>query len=255
MLEKFITECHNNILSKEPTEAIDYLYSRGISDKSISTHKIGYCYEDQIIPEEINYYGKETNSAISETGGYSYVINGRIILPIYGEFGDLVGFATRRPTHDKGNSWWNLPHPFKKGSHLYLMNLARKNIFDKNKVYVMEGYIDAIIAYQNGLTNVVALMGTALTSRKIGLIIRYTNNICLALDIDENQSGQKATKKSVFILNQFDFSDSISIIEDIPVGEDPASFLLKNSLEDYLSKERKLSDKEILNICKEMVNK
>ena len=126
--------------------------------------------------------------------------------------------------------------------------MARQKIFEDNKIYLVEGYIDGILLYQENLRAVCSLMGTALTSRKIGLIARYCNNICLCLDADKNQSGQKAQNKAIFSLKEFGFCESLSVI-DLPIGVDPDVFVTKNGLEAFLANERQLKTKEILNIC------
>jgi len=253
-LVRFIQECHNNLLNDKSSEtgnAIDYLKARNLTYDTVKEHKIGYCYEGQVIPDEIKHYGKTSDQERTRSG-YSYFINGRIIVPVYSEFGYAVGLATRKPTFEPGNAWWNLPKPFKKGEYLFLLNKTRKSIFNKNKIFIVEGYIDAIQLYQAGLHEVVAIMGTALTPRKIGLIARYCDNICICLDVDENQSGQKGQDKAIFALKEYDFYDSISVIEGIPVGEDPDVYVAKNGLDELLSKERVLASKEINTIWKKI---
>ena len=73
----------------------------------------------------------------------------------------------------------------------------------------------------------------------------------MSLDIDENESGQKATNKSIYILNEFGFCENISVIKGMPVGEDPAKFLLHNDMKDFLALEKILTAKEISKMCKQ----
>lgn len=248
-LSSFINECHKNMVedsNEEIKTASDYLEGRQITKESISIHKLGYCYSDTDIPDEIRRYGKDIDS----TCDYSYRICGKLIVPVFSEFGEAVGFATRTPSFEDGHKWWNLPKPFHKGDHLFLMDKARKKAFEDNKIYIVEGYIDAISLYQKGIHNVGALMGTALTIRKIGLISRYCNNVCLCLDQDENQSGQKAQDVSIITLNRFAFCDNLSLVDGLPMKEDPASYLMKHSLQDFLKLERMIKDSEIQKIIK-----
>jgi len=250
-LVQFIQECHDNLLAsdnKEVEAAQEYLQKRHLKPETIHLHQIGYCCKKQILPDEIKYYGKDGDC--SSEKGYGYFINGRVIVPVYSEFGIAVGFATRKPSFEEGNTWWNLPKPFKKGEHLFLLDKTRKEIFAGNKVTLVEGYMDAIILHQEGLKAVVAIMGTNLSSRKIGLIARYCDNICLCLDVDANMSGQKGQDKAVYVLKEFDFYDSISVVESLPVGEDPDIFVAKKGIKALLSNERKLSPKEINKIWK-----
>jgi len=250
-LDCFITESHDFLLNgskKEIDEARSYLNeTRKISDKSIHTHKIGYWPKYEPIPDEVKFYGKKEEDR--DGNGYSYFIQNRVIVPIYDEFGKVVGFATRRPTTEPGNTWWNLSSPFKKGNHLFLLDKSRKNVFNKNKIYLVEGYVDAIILYQEKLEEVCSLMGVHLSPRKIGLIVRYCDSICICLDTDKNRAGQDACEKAIYTLNQFGFSKSISTIS-LPLKEDPDEYVMKNGLDDFLSLEKKLSKKEVEKICK-----
>jgi DNA primase catalytic core len=247
-LDKFIQSCHERLLkdrSDETKVAIDYLKHRHVKKSSVVEHKIGYCgYRDKI-PADVAYYGKDPDNLKDKERGYYYFIRGKIIVPVYSEFGQLVGLATRRPVTEPGNTWWNLPKPFKKSHHLFLLNKSRKVIFDSKKIYLVEGYMDAIILFQEGLKNVNAIMGTMLSTRKIGLISRYCNNVCFCLDVDKNEAGQKATDKAIAALKDFGFCNSISVIENMPIGKDPDEYVMENGLNKFLSLERKLTVNEI----------
>jgi len=247
-LNQFIQSCHANLDLKtsELDRANIYLYDRGLNKDSIQNNKIGYCPRNFEIPEEIKFIGKTAKG----DNGFSYCINNRIIVPIHGEFGTIVGFATRKPSFESGNTWWNTP--FKKSNHLFLLDRARKHIFEKNKIYIVEGYMDALILQQYGLKETVALMGTIMSQRKVGLIARYCDNVCLCLDVDNNKAGQNAQKKIIHTLRKFDFCESISIIENLPIGMDPDNYVIKNGLQEFLSMERKLSIAEINKTYKEV---
>ncbi|HLC30928.1 MAG TPA: toprim domain-containing protein, partial [Dehalococcoidia bacterium] len=60
---------------------------------------------------------------------------------------------------------------------------------------IVEGYMDVIMAHQNGFTNVVAAMGTSLTEKQVGILARLTANFVLALDADA--AGQTATLRGL----------------------------------------------------------
>lgn len=253
-LKEFIISCHKNLLNNGEQEVViakNYLHSRNLLEKSIISATIGYCNSNETLPESIRCFGKELRK---EDGHWdlSYFIKGRIIVPIYSEFGNVVGLATRKPTHEPGNTWWNMPAPFRKGNHMFLLNVAKKSIFKKNKVYVVEGYMDALILRQYGLDNIVSLMGTAFSLRKIGLISRYCNNVCLCLDEDANQAGQKATEIAISNLKKFDFCENISIIKGIPEGEDPDQYVVKNGIDSLLEKEVILENSDIEKICRKV---
>jgi DNA primase len=184
-LTDFISQCHTILLNgtdEGVAAAVEYLHKeRGLTEQSIKEHQIGYCPRYYNLPDEIRFYGAtdEAEKDDENAKDFSYFICDRIIVPIYEEFGVVEAFATRKASSEKGNTWWNLSSPFKKGNHLFLLNKVRKNVFLENKIYLVEGYMDALLLYQKGLNKVCSLMGTHLTPRKIGLIARYCNHICL----------------------------------------------------------------------------
>ena len=254
-LKKFIKECHENLVLGQDQESIDaraYLLSRNILEKSIKSGIIGYCQCNQCIPDPVRYFGEECRKEDEDRWDMSNFLRGRLIVPVLSEFNELVGLASRKPSHEKGNTWWNLPSPFKKGSHLFMLNLAKKTVFEKNKIYLVEGYMDAIVLRQSGLDNVVSLMGTALTQRKIGLIARYCNNVCFCFDSDENEAGQKANDMAIAILKKLDFCESISCIK-LPIKQDPDVYVTEHGLENFLAQEVVLKDSDIEKICRKVV--
>ena len=119
-----------------------------------------------------------------------------------------------------------------------------------DKVYIVEGYADALMLYQAGITNVCALMGTNLTLRKLGLISRYCSKICLCLDKDENEAGQKATDDIVATLYRFNMCDDLSIIDGMPLGTDPDEFIVQYGTDKFLELERTLPEAEIETMCR-----
>jgi DNA primase len=253
-LELFVNKCHHLLLSNEKNEtatALDYLTKRGINSKTIESNKIGYCPSYCRLPSAIKYFGKDLKK-VKDEKTYSVFINEKLIVPIYSEFGLLVGFSTRKPSFEPDNTWWNLA--FKKGSHLFLFDKTRKDVFNKNKIYLQEGYIDGLISLQEGLTNVAVIMGTALTLRKIALIARYCNNICFCLDVDKNRSGEKATRKFIHSISEFGFCDNISVIDHLPEGVDPDEYIMKHGIKKLLDGERTLDQSDILKICQETIN-
>jgi len=253
-LNQFIQKCHRNLTQDKSSEckvARDYLIKRNIKDHTLSLHTIGYCLSNEKIPEEVEFYGKENTNG---NKGYGYFIKGRLVLPIYSEFGYLVGFATRKPSSEPGNTWWNLSKPFRKNNHLFILDKTRKEIFKNNKVYVVEGYMDAIILHQEGVKEVACLMGTILSPRKIGLISRYCDSICLCLDRDKNLAGQKAKDRAFCALREFDFYDSVSVINLPTVGEDPDTYISEHGKDEFYKLESKVSPKEINSVYKEFIS-
>ena len=67
---------------------------------------------------------------------------------------------------------------------------SKQDIRKEDLVIICEGQTDVISAHQNGITNIVAPLGTALTKEQLEKVSNLTKNILFFLDSDE--AGQKA---------------------------------------------------------------
>lgn len=170
-------------------------------------------------------------------GKYYDTFQDRVIFPIYDKTGRLVAF-TGRLAHDLTEQqkeaakaegkylppkYYNSPDTlWEKGKNLYGLHLAAKAIQKANMVYLVEGNTDVMRLHEQGIYNVVAPCGTALTSDQIALIRRYTDHVCIVPDGDK--AGIKAMQRSaeLFIKAQM----TVSILEPVD-GKDPDD-LLKN---------------------------
>ncbi|MCB0044696.1 MAG: DNA primase [Caldilineaceae bacterium] len=124
------------------------------------------------------------------------VFRGRVIIPIRDRRGRIVGFGGR-VLDDSVPKYLNTPDTalFHKTKTIYAIDLAQDAIRRADQVVIVEGYMDVIAAHQYGFENVVACMGTALTSDQLQQLNRYTDNFVLALDADA--AGQQATLRGL----------------------------------------------------------
>ncbi|HLY63896.1 MAG TPA: DNA primase, partial [Chloroflexota bacterium] len=127
----------------------------------------------------------------------------RFIFPIRDAGGHIVAFGGRDLGDDKRSAKFiNSPQTdlFDKSATLYALDRAKNAIRSRDRVIVVEGYMDAIMAHQHGETNVVCSMGTSLTERQLEQIKRLTTNLVLALDPDT--AGDIAAGRGVEIGQQ-----------------------------------------------------
>ena len=149
--------------------------------------------------------------------------SGRIIFPIFSPNGRVVAFAGRILENREGTAkYLNSPESliYTKGKILYGLSFAKDEIRRQDKAILVEGYMDLISLYQNGIKNVVAVSGTALTEDQVLLLSRYTKNIVLLFDADT--AGIKASMRSIELLLKRDME--IKIVS-LPSGEDPDSYV------------------------------
>jgi DNA primase len=211
------------------------LGSRGLSDETIRHFRIGFCSYEQALPGS-------TEGELKTNRG----LLGKITVPICSEFGDVVAIGARSPSPAR-KGWFNTV--FDKSNHLFMMESARRYIFEQNKAYVSEGYLDGYIPWQFGLRNMCCVMGTSVGVRKISLLARYCERVCLCFDTDSNQSGQKAQRKSLGEMAALGI-EAISRI-DLPMGSDPDTFVRENGLEGFLDLERRVPKGEVMSAKRE----
>jgi DNA primase len=104
------------------------------------------------------------------------------------------------------------------------LNLAAPAIRLNDSTVIVEGYIDAITAHQNGFTNVVASMGTSVTERQIIALKRLSRNVIFALDADN--AGEEATRRGVGYENILETEIKVAVL---PQGKDPDDVIRQDS--------------------------
>src|SRR3990170_6039134 len=155
----------------------------------------------------------------------------RIIFPIFSANGRVIAFAGRILENKEGAAkYLNSPESmiYVKGRVLYGLSFSKDEIRKLDKAILVEGYMDLISLYQNGIKNVVAVSGTALTDDQVQLLSRYTKNVVLLFDADV--AGIKASMRSIEILLKRDMDVKIA---SVPEGEDPDSYVNKFGKEKF----------------------
>lgn len=223
---------YRSLLYKTPA-AVEYLYSRGITDELIDKFELGFAPEsaqtirllqnDQIEPKEALEVGIVKQN---ENGIYASFIN-RITFPIYTHAGRLVGFGGRTISGNPAK-YVNSPQSavFDKSTLFYGYHLAKREIFTKNQIIITEGYMDVIMLHKAGFNNVVAVLGTALTTKHLPLLKRGEISVILCFDGDD--AGINAATKSALLLAQNEIDGSVVIIEG---GADPADMVVAGKIE------------------------
>ncbi len=164
-------------------------------------------------------------------GGYYDKFRSRIMFPIFSPNGRVIAFGGR--ILDKAENtakYLNSPESaiYSKRKSLYGLFHSKDEIRKHDKAILVEGYIDLISLYQNGVKNVVASLGTALTEEQAQLLSRYTKNIVVFYDADP--AGIKASIRSIEILVKQNFDVKIA---EMPEGEDPDTFINKFGKDDF----------------------
>jgi DNA primase len=145
----------------------------------------------------------------------------RLIFPIVNPAGKIVGFGGR-VLGDGLPKYLNSSETplFRKGSNLYGLFQAKEAVREKDRVVVVEGYLDVIALSQFGVSYAVATLGTALTPDQVRILGRYTRNIIALFDGDE--AGRKAAARSFEIFIEAGLLGRAAFL---PKDEDPDTFV------------------------------
>ncbi len=222
------------LFDTEEGQTIGYAYfrERELRDDIIKKFQLGYS------PEQRNAFTayaleKGYSKEILEKSGLSifteYSPEGvdrfreRVIFPILSFSGRVLGFGARiLKSNVKAAKYLNSPETeiYHKSNVLYGLNQSKQAISKQNVCLLVEGYMDVVALHQNGIENVVASSGTALTQEHIKLIKRLTENVTILFDGDP--AGIKASFRSIDMLLASEMNIRILLF---PKGHDPDSFV------------------------------
>ncbi len=227
-----------NLNTTKGIPAKEYLKNRGINDETIKEFGIGLSLIKGNIYEALVKKGFDNKdilkSGLATENGYDLYRN-RIMFPLWDLNGKVVGFSGRIFNGEDAPKYINSRETeiFKKGELLYNYHRARNECRRKNEVIIMEGFMDVISAYTHGITNVVAAMGTAITSSNAHLISRMAKNIILCFDGDD--AGIMAANACTNELLKLDVFPSIVVL-DKAKGKDPDEYIKNNGVEAFKEK-------------------
>lgn len=224
-------------LTEGPNPGYAYLRKRELKDNTIRKFGLGYAPDSwNALMNHLEKEGVTTQDMLKlgliQQGrkGYYDKFRNRVIFPIINTAGKVIGFGGRA-LGDVQPKYLNSSESdiFLKKNNLYALNITKKDISSEDQVLMVEGYMDVISLYQNGIHNVTASLGTALTENQGRLISRYTKNVVLSYDADN--AGINAAMRGIDIIRKAECDVRILQIND---GKDPDEFVRKNGKEAFL---------------------
>ncbi|MEF8847006.1 MAG: DNA primase [Candidatus Paceibacterota bacterium] len=216
--------------SSKGKKAKKYLKGRGISEESIERWRLGYAPDQwRSLLNFLSNKGFKTKNivkaglVIKKQDGKTYDrFRGRIMFPVFNLNGEVIGFGGRVFEQDKTAKYMNTPNTllYDKSKVLYGLDKAKVAIRKKDQAILVEGYTDVILASQVGYENVVATSGTALTSKQLKILKRYSDNLLVAFDMDV--AGSTATRRGIDMAQEQGFN--IKVVS-MPEDSDPADIV------------------------------
>ncbi|MGM0500982.1 MAG: DNA primase [Bacillota bacterium] len=243
-IHKLATQFYNYLLleSKLGQEAYDYLLSRGFDEETIEKFQLGFApdrwqglykflndkgYSDQILVKSGLVLPRKNKD------GYYDRFRNRVMFTIFDHRHQAIGFGGRVLSSEDQPKYLNSPQTqlFDKSKNLYGLNWAKKAMRKSGEAIITEGYTDVITAAQYGINNVVASLGTALTSQQAKILNRYVD--CVYIAYDSDVAGAKATNRGLDVLKNVGLDVRVISLEN---EQDPDDFIKEVGKDKFLTK-------------------
>lgn len=223
---------HHLLVNTQAGEtALNYLHERGLDDATIDAFMLGYAPGNDFLLDyfqnkKVDYQLLRTSElfVVWDDGTLHDRFSDRVLFTIRDQYGHPIAFSGRRLSADDTQpKYVNSPESllFDKSNELFNLDLARDSIKKSHDVILFEGFMDVIAAFQAGVKNSVASMGTSLTIDQVRQLNRLAENITIAYDSDA--AGQNATKRALDLIQQN--SQMTPVVAHIPDNQDPDEYL------------------------------
>jgi len=216
----------------------DYLVERGFRRETVLAYRIGASLggwsnlakrlvKDGFSEDDLMDAGV---ALPRRSGGVYDRFRGRLMIPIVDTLERTIGFGARAMGEDEPK-YINSPESqiFQKSKILFGLNMAKKACRETGQLIVMEGYTDVMHAHQAGVGHCCAVMGTALTSDHIPLLLRFAGEVILSFDGDE--AGKRACTRSLLAMAGSDIKVRVL---NLPAGSDPADLITRDGEDKFL---------------------
>jgi len=225
-----------NLRGPEGSAARQYLAGRGLTPELIERFQLGCApprwdgllrelkkrgHPDRLLEAAGLIVARQTGATGTRGAGHYDRFRNRLMIPIWDVSGRVVGFGGRA-LDEKEVKYINSPETavYRKGTHLYALNLAARSIRERDCALVVEGYFDAIMLHAHGFDYAVAALGTALTTEQARLLGRYATSVVLLFDPDA--AGIEAARRSLEHLINVDLNWRIVLLSG---SLDPDAFV------------------------------
>src|SRR5215212_7213005 len=223
--------------SHEGRIAREYLKQRELTEETQKAFRLGFAPESwEALSSYLRHKGA-TQEHIDRSGlvvkkdeGGSYDrFRGRLMIPVLDVQNRPIAFGGRT-LKDEDAKYVNSPETaaYVKGRNLFGLNLTRDEIRRQGFAILVEGFLDLIVPYQFGVRNVLASLGTALTSDQVKLLSRFARKV--VVNYDGDRAGVQAAKKSIEIFLAEDFEVKVLVLPD---NADPDEYVRKFGVTEY----------------------
>ena len=226
-------------------EARDYLARRGVAPAVAEEFGLGLAERSgQDLTRRLEREGFSSDQLESsglvlkrqEGTGFFDRFRGRLMFPIHGESGKIIGFGGRALKAEDEPKYLNSPETpiYRKSYVLYNLHRAKETIRKADRTILVEGYMDVIGVWAAGVREVVASCGTALGSPQVKTLKRHSDNV--VVNFDPDTAGANAAERSIGVLLEEGMRVRVLELEG---GLDPDEYVKSEGAEKYREKSDK----------------
>jgi DNA primase len=232
-----------NLRSATGSEARAYLESRGVAPAAMDEFRIGLADGGgQQLVARLQRFGPELMEQSGlvkrrESGGFYDAFRARLMFPIHTEQGKVIAFGGRALRPDDNPKYLNSPDTkiYKKSTVLYNLHRAKADARKRDRMILVEGYMDAIGVSAAGIREVVAVCGTSLSNEQVRAIKRQisqqqANTGNVILNFDPDAAGARSAEK--YIGNFLAEGLRVNVLK-LPGGLDPDEYIQQSGSEAY----------------------
>lgn len=220
---------HKRLYKPESKEGQEYVKQRKLTSETLESYNLGFSGNYDELYKVLKKEGFNDEEILesglvkkNEHGQYVDFYRDRFMIPILDVRNRVIAFGGRVLGDAKRFKYLNSPENivYSKGKHLFGLNVAKK--YDHKKLLIVEGYMDAISLHQRGITNVVAALGTALTTNQGWLLRRNAEQVILGFDADG--AGQNAIMRAMEVMQNM--GCDMRVLQ-MTGAKDPDEFIIK----------------------------
>ena len=220
---------HKRLYKPESKAGQEYVKQRKLTKETLESYNLGFSGNYDELYKVLRKEGFNDEEILesglvkkNEHGQYVDFYRDRFMIPILDVRNRVIAFGGRVLGDAKRFKYLNSPENivYSKGKHLFGLNVAKK--YNHKKLLIVEGYMDAISLHQRGITNVVAALGTALTTNQGWLLRRNAEQVILGFDADG--AGQNAIMRAMEVMQNM--GCDMRVLQ-MTGAKDPDEFIIK----------------------------
>ena len=220
---------HKRLYEPKSKAGQEYVKQRKLTSETLESYNLGFSGNYDELYKVLRKEGFNDEEILesglvkkNEQGQYVDFYRDRFMIPILDVRNRVIAFGGRVLGDAKRFKYLNSPENivYSKGKHLFGLNVAKR--YEHKKLLIVEGYMDAISLHQRGITNVVAALGTALTTNQGCLLRKNAEQVILGFDADG--AGQNAIMRAMEVMQNM--GCDMRVLQ-MTGAKDPDEFIIK----------------------------